>query len=80
MYGVSNSRILTDIIMPSYIRPIKCNVQIINGRKSPVKGFCLVIIKIPKRNIIYHSGHNIICHKPHKTQSVKLHSNITINS
>ena len=38
--------------MFSYIRPVKFNVQIINGRKSPENVFGLVIIKIPKTNII----------------------------
>ena len=51
----------------------KCNIQIINGIKSPANIFVLVIIKIPKR-FKYSSGHHIICHKTHKTKSVKLKS------
>ena len=38
--------------MSNCIRPAKCNVQIINDRKYPVKGFGFVIVKIPKTNII----------------------------
>ena len=54
----------TDITMFTYIRPGKFNVQIINDRKSPEKGFGLVIIKIPKTYIIillwpsYYMPHN----------------------
>ena len=36
--------------MFSYIIPVKCNVQIINGRKYPAKGFGIFIIKVPKTN------------------------------
>ena len=78
--GWSNSHVLTVIIIFIQIRLIKCYVQIINGRKAPANFFGLVIIKIPKTKISYHSSHHIICHKTHKAQSVKLHSNITINS
>ena len=52
--------------MFNYTRPIKCNVQIINFRKSRAKVFGLVIIKIPKTNIIiplwssYYMPQNII--------------------
>ena len=35
--------------MFTYVIPVKCNVQITNGRKSPAKGFVLVILK---KNII----------------------------
>ena len=38
--------------MFDYTRPVKCNVQILNGSKSPTKRFGLVTIKIPKTNII----------------------------
>ena len=38
--------------MFNYIITVKCNVKIINGRKYPEKGFGLVIVKIPKINII----------------------------
>ena len=38
--------------MFTYIRPVKCNIQIINGSKSPEKGFDLVIITPPQNNII----------------------------
>ena len=50
--GVSNSHVFIGITMFAYIRPVKCNVQIINGSKALAKGFGLVIIKIPKTNII----------------------------
>ena len=56
--------------MFAYIRPVQCNVQILNGRKSPAKVFGLVIIKIPKTNIIiplwssYYMPQN-----PHNTMS-----------
>ena len=35
-----------------YIRPVKCNKKIINGSKAPAKRFGLVIINVPKKNII----------------------------
>ena len=38
--------------MFTYITPVKYNVQILNGRKSREKGFGLVMVKIPKTNII----------------------------
>ena len=41
-----------DITMFTCIRPVKFNVQIINGSKAPVNGFVLFIIKNPKINII----------------------------
>ena len=45
------------------IKHVKCNVQIINGRKSPEKGSGLVMVKIPKNIIIplclsYYIPHN----------------------
>ena len=52
LYVVSNSHVFTNITMFTYIIPVKCNVQIINGRRSPAKGSGLVIVKIPKTNII----------------------------
>ena len=42
----------TYITIFNYIRPVQCNVKILNDRKFPAKGFGLVIIKIPKTNII----------------------------
>ena len=42
----------TNIKLFIYIRPVQCNVQILNGSKSPVKGFGLVIIKKPQKIII----------------------------
>ena len=42
----------TNITMFACIRLVKYNVRIINGRKYPAKVFGLVIIKIPKTNII----------------------------
>ena len=50
--GGSNYHVFTNITMFTYIRPVKCNVKIINGRASPSEGFGFVIIKIPKTNII----------------------------
>ena len=52
IYVVSNSQVFTVITMFTYIRPVNCNVQILNGSKSPAKGFGLVIIKKSKTNII----------------------------
>ena len=49
---LSNSYLFTNITIFTYIRPVKCNVQILNSRKSPAKRFGFVIIKIPKTNII----------------------------
>ena len=42
----------TGINMFTCIRPAKCNVKFIKGSKAPEKGFGLVIIRIPKTNII----------------------------
>ena len=42
----------TDITIFTYLRPVQFNVQILNGIKSPGKGFGLVAIKIPKANVI----------------------------
>ena len=50
--GVSNYHVFTNIKMFAYIRPLQCNLKILNGSKSPEKCFGLVIIKIPKKNII----------------------------
>ena len=38
--------------MFNYIRPVKYNVKILNGRKAPTRGIGLVMIKTPKRKII----------------------------
>ena len=54
--------------MFAYIRPKKCNVQIPIVRKAPAKGFGLVIIKILKCILLYHSGHHIICQKTYNIQ------------
>ena len=51
LYEVSNSHVFTDITIFTYTRPVKCNVQILNGRKYSANGFGLVKIKIPKTNI-----------------------------
>ena len=64
--GGSNSHVLTYTIMFTYIRPVKCNVHIINGRNPPAKVFGLVIIKIPKQTSLYHCNHNIYATKPTK--------------
>ena len=48
----SNYHVFTNITVFAYIRPVKCNVQILNDRKSPIQVFGLVIIKIPKKTII----------------------------
>ena len=45
------SPFFTDITMFTYIIPVKCNIQTINGRKAPVKGFGIVIVYISKTNI-----------------------------
>ena len=50
--GVSNSHVFTDITICAYIIPVKCNIRILNARKCPTKSFGLVIIKIPKINMI----------------------------
>ena len=42
----------TVITMFSDTRPVKYNVQILNGIKSPAKGFELVIVKFPQKNNI----------------------------
>ena len=42
----------TNITMFAYIKPVKCNVQIINGSKAPAKGVRIFIINPPKTNII----------------------------
>ena len=52
LYVVSKSHVFTDITTFAYIRPVKRSVQIINARKYPAKGFELVIIKTPNKNII----------------------------
>ena len=65
--------------MFTYIRPVKYNVQMINVRKSPAKGFGLIIIKPLKKTSLYHSGHHTTIQPPHKPQPVKHHSNITTN-
>ena len=46
------SPFFTDITMFTYIKPVKCNIQTINGRKAPVKGSGLVIVYISKNIII----------------------------
>ena len=50
--GGSNYHLFVDIKLFAYIRPVQCNIQILNGRKAPAKGFGLVIIKITKTNVI----------------------------
>ena len=37
----------TDIKLFAYIRPVQCNVKIVNGSKVPVKGFGLFTITPP---------------------------------
>ena len=39
LYGVSNFHVFTKITMFNFIRPVKCNVQILNFKKSPAKSF-----------------------------------------
>ena len=39
--GGSNSHVFTDIKMFIYIRPVECNVKILNDRNAPAKGFGL---------------------------------------
>ena len=43
-------------------------MKISNGNKSPAKGIGLVIIKIPKSNIIIPLFQHTICHKILKIQ------------
>ena len=50
--GRSKYYMFTDTTMFTYIRPVKCNVQIITGSKAPTKDFGLVIIIITKVNIV----------------------------
>ena len=76
LVGGSTSHVFTGIKMFTYIIPINCNVQIINRSKAPAKLFGLVISFFQKQTLLYHSGHNTICHKNRKTQQVKLHLNI----
>ena len=38
--------------MFTYIRLVKFNVQILNGSKSPAKGFGIIMVKTPKTSII----------------------------
>ena len=40
----SNSHVFTNITMFTYIRPVKCNVKILNGRKTPAKVLGFVIV------------------------------------
>ena len=47
---LSNSHMFIDITIFTCIIPVKCNVQILNGRKFPATVFVLVIMKIPKIN------------------------------
>ena len=49
--GGYNYHVFTNTTMIAYIRPVQCNVQILNDSKAPAKGFGLVIIKTPKTNI-----------------------------
>ena len=63
LYGGLKSHVFTDITMFTYSRPVKCNVKILNVRKYPAKVFGLVIIKIPKYRLIYHSSYHNVCHK-----------------
>ena len=48
----SNSHVFIYITMFIYIRPVKCDIQIINVSKDPAKDSGIVIVKIPKTNII----------------------------
>ena len=50
--GGSNSHVFTKIKIFAYIRPVQCNVKILNGIKAPAKSFGLTIIKTPKTNMI----------------------------
>ena len=65
LVGGSNFHVFTDIKLFAYIRPVQCIVKLLNGSKSPEKGFGLVIIKPPRTNIIiplwpsYYMPHNL---------------------
>ena len=69
----------TGINMFTYIQPVKYNVKIINLSKSPANVFGIIVIKIPPKTSLYHSDHHTTCPKTHKTQQVKLSSNIITN-
>ena len=45
LYVVSTPHLLTYITICTYIRPIKCKLQILNFIKAPEKDFGIVIIK-----------------------------------
>ena len=49
--SVSKPHVFTNTTVLNYNRPVKYNVHILNGRKDPVKGFGIVIIK--SRNNYY---------------------------
>ena len=64
----TNSNVLTDLTMLTYIRPVKCNVKMFNDSKAPAKGFGLFIIKIPKTYIIISLCKSYDISQTHKTQ------------
>ena len=66
MDGVSNSHVYTDIIMFTYNRHVKCNIQIQNVSKAPKTILDLSSFKKIKKISLYHFGHHTICHKPTK--------------
>ena len=77
MYGGSNYHMFNEMSMLTYIKPVKCNVEILNVSKDTEKVFGIIIIKIPPQISLYYSGYHTIFHETHK--KVKLNSNITTN-
>ena len=63
--------------MFTYKRPLQYDVQILNGSKAPAKGFGLVMVKIPKTNIImplwpsYYIKKNIKHNNSNWTQTIQ---------
>ena len=58
--GGSNSHVFSKISMFTYMCPLNFNVRILNGSKDTAKLIGLVIIKIPKTNIIITIMPNIL--------------------
>ena len=61
----------------TYIRPVNCNVQNLNGSKDLEKFIGLVIIKNTKNKHHYSNLNNIIYATKPTKKPVKYHSNIT---
>ena len=72
---VSKPHVFTNTTMLNYNRPVKCNAQILNGRKDTVKGFGLVIIK-PQNN--HYTTLSIILYATKPTKQNKSNCNQTL--